>query len=149
MVYDNGVGTLEDNDISANALAGVEIKNGGNPTLRRNRIHDGQQAGVSVYDNGVGTLEDNDISANALAGVEIKTGGNPTLRGNRIHEGRKLASRSMTMAWGRWRITTSPPTLSPAWRSRPAAIPRCAATGSTTASRLASRSMTWRGDAGG
>ena len=46
-VYENGLGTLEDNEIFGNAYSGVQIKSGGNPTLRRNRIHDGKQGGVS------------------------------------------------------------------------------------------------------
>ena len=54
-------GTLEGNDIFGNALAGVEIKTGANPTLRSNRIHDGKGSGVVVHDeNGQGTLEDNE-----------------------------------------------------------------------------------------
>jgi parallel beta-helix repeat protein len=55
-----------------------------NPTLRRNRIHDGKEAGVTVHKNGQGVLEDNDILANAHCGVVIFEGGNPTLRRNRI-----------------------------------------------------------------
>jgi F-box protein 11 len=70
-------------------MAGVEIKTGGNPMLRRNRIHDGKQSGVYVHENGVGTLEDNEIFGNAMAGVYIKTGSNPTLRRNRIHDGKQ------------------------------------------------------------
>lgn len=62
----------------------MEIKTGANPTLRRNRIHDGKQNGVMVWENGQGTLEDNEIFANAFSGMEIRTGGNPTVRGNRI-----------------------------------------------------------------
>jgi parallel beta-helix repeat protein len=88
-VYENGLGTLEDNEILANAGSGVEITSGGNPTLRRNRIHDGKQCGVFIYDNGLGTLEGNEIFANASAGVHIKSGGNPTLRGNRIHNSKQ------------------------------------------------------------
>jgi parallel beta-helix repeat protein len=63
----------------------VAIKTGGDPTLRRNQIHDGKQAGVYIYEDGRGTLEDNDISGNARAGVAIKTGGDPTLRRNKIN----------------------------------------------------------------
>lgn len=88
-VYENGQGTLEDNDIFANALAGVSV-NGANPMLRRNRIHDGKSGGVFLYQNAHGTLEDNDIFGNALAGVSIKTAGNPTLRRNRIYEGKSV-----------------------------------------------------------
>jgi parallel beta-helix repeat protein len=87
LVSDNGLGTLEDNDITGNALSGVEIS-GGNPTLRRNQIHD-NHTGVLVSENGQGTLEDNDITGNALSGVTIRTGGNPTVRGNRIHGNKK------------------------------------------------------------
>ncbi len=88
-VYENGQGTLEDNEIFGNASAGVQIKTGGNPVLRRNRIYDGKVGGVLVLDNGLGTLEDNEISGNAFAGVEIKTGGNPIIRHNRIHDGKQ------------------------------------------------------------
>ena len=88
LVYENGQGTLEDNEIFANAGSGVAIETGGNPTLRRNRIHDGKSAGVVVYDKGHGTLEDNEIFANALSGVEVRTGGDPTLHRNRIHDGK-------------------------------------------------------------
>jgi parallel beta-helix repeat protein len=56
-------GILEDNDIFANYV-GVVISMGGNPTLQRNRIHDGKSQGVLVEENSRGTLEDNDIFAN-------------------------------------------------------------------------------------
>lgn len=85
-VYENGQGTLEDNDIFGNVGPGVTIYGGGNPTLRSNRIYDGMHNGVLIYGNSQGTLEDNDIFGNALAGVAIREGGNPTLRGNRIHD---------------------------------------------------------------
>ena len=86
MVNRNGLGTLEDNEIFANAFAGVQIREGSNPMLRRNRIHDGSQAGVFVYQSGLGMLEDNEIFANANAGILITEGGNPVLRRNRIAE---------------------------------------------------------------
>jgi F-box protein 11 len=79
---------LEDCDISSKSLSCVRIRDGADPRLRRNRIHDGNTSGVFVYTNGLGTLEDNDIWGNAYSGVEIKEGGNPTLRRNRIRDGR-------------------------------------------------------------
>jgi F-box protein 11 len=80
---------LEDCDITCQSNASVAIKNGADPRLRRNRIHDGKGGGVYVYQNGAGLLEDNDIFANALAGVFISTGSNPTLRRNRIRDGKQ------------------------------------------------------------
>ena len=67
---------------------GCQIMDGGNPSLRRNRIHHGMSAGVHVYNRGHGTLEDNDIFANAGAAIEVKGESNPTLRRNRIHDGK-------------------------------------------------------------
>jgi parallel beta-helix repeat protein len=83
-IFNNGLGTIEDNDIFGNTLASVFIYGGGNPVLRRNQIHDGQQSGVYVYNNGQGTLEDNDIFRHEHAGVATSTGGNPVVRNNRI-----------------------------------------------------------------
>jgi parallel beta-helix repeat protein len=80
---------LEGCDISSESLACVAIRNGADPRLRRNKIHDSKQCGVLVQDSGLGTLEDNDITGNAYAGVEIRTGSNPTLRRNQIHDGKQ------------------------------------------------------------
>ena len=100
LVYENGLGTIEDNDIFGNSrvgnrqgrmVANVEIRQGANPVVRRNRIHDGKGPGILVGKNGLGTIEDNDIFANAYSGVEVKEGGNPTVRHNRIHKNSQQA----------------------------------------------------------
>jgi parallel beta-helix repeat protein len=44
----------------------VYIDTGGNPTLRRNRIHDAKSNGVQITDNGQGILEENDIFGHNL-----------------------------------------------------------------------------------
>lgn len=88
LVYNNGNGVLEDNEIFDNAMAGVWIKTDSNPMLRRNKIYDGRDGGVCIFNRGKGMLEDNDIYRNAQAGVLISTESHPTLRRNRIFEGR-------------------------------------------------------------
>jgi F-box protein 11 len=80
---------LEGCDISGQGNACVAIHSGADPRLRRNKIHDGKQAGVFVYDSGLGTLEDNDITGNTFSGMEIRTGGNPTLRRNQIRDNKQ------------------------------------------------------------
>lgn len=85
LVYDGGLGTLEDNEITGNGSTGVDVSEGGDPVLRRNQIHGNSEGGVYVFDGGLGTLEDNEISGNERAGVEIASDGNPTVRGNRIN----------------------------------------------------------------
>jgi parallel beta-helix repeat protein len=77
---------LEGCDISSQSLACIAIRNGADPRVRRNKIHDGRQSGIYIYDGGLGTVEDNDIMGNALPGVEIRTSANPTLRRNQIHD---------------------------------------------------------------
>ena len=41
---------LEECDISSQGLACVGIHGGADPVLRRNRIHDGREAGVVIYE---------------------------------------------------------------------------------------------------
>ena len=74
--------------MSGNALAGIEVKTGADPIVRRNRIHDGKSAGIVVYEQGRGTYEDNEVSGNALPGIEVGTGADPVVRRNRIHDGK-------------------------------------------------------------
>lgn len=77
---------LEDCDITSQSLACIAIHNEANPTIRRNRIHDGKRSGIIMYDNALGTIEDNDIFGNALAGIQISGGSNLIVRCNRIHD---------------------------------------------------------------
>lgn len=79
---------LEGCDITGYDRSCVDIHSGADPRLRRNRIHDGRAAGVSVYDSGLGILEENEISSNAGPGVAISEGGNPILRRNHINKNR-------------------------------------------------------------
>jgi parallel beta-helix repeat protein len=59
----DGLGTLEDNEITGNGV-GVQISNGGNPTVRGNRIMSNAHQGVRVKDGGKGVLEGNDLTGN-------------------------------------------------------------------------------------
>jgi parallel beta-helix repeat protein len=84
-VYESGQGLIEDCDIYGNELAGIEIKIGGNPTIRACKIHDGKVSGIHVHENGQGLIEDCDIYGNAYVGVRIKSGGNPSVKLCRIN----------------------------------------------------------------
>ena len=79
---------LEDCDISSKTGSCIAIHGRADPTLRRNRIHDGKCMGVYVYDNGQGTLEDNEIFTNEGYGVDMTNCGNSILRRNRIYDGK-------------------------------------------------------------
>lgn len=51
-----GLGFIEDNEIFDNAMAGVWIKTDSNPTLRRNKIHDGRDGGICIFNGGRGRV---------------------------------------------------------------------------------------------
>lgn len=51
-----GLGCIEDNEIFDNAMAGVWIKTDSNPTLRRNKIHDGRDGGICIFNGGRGIV---------------------------------------------------------------------------------------------
>lgn len=78
---------LEDCDLRSAGRAAVAVRDGADPRLRRNRIHDNAECGLAVFEQGLGSLEDNDIFANVYSCVTVETGANPTLRRNRIHTG--------------------------------------------------------------
>ena len=85
-VYENGKGTIEDNEMVGNKISGVAIGSEGNPVIRNNWIYDGKQFGVLVYEAGKGTIEDNEIFGNLYSGVVIANGGNAIIRRNRINK---------------------------------------------------------------
>jgi len=87
LVCDHARGLIEDNDIYANARAGVAILSGGNPVVRANRIHHGKDSGVLVSERGRGRIEENDIFGNLRAGVAILREGSPFVTRNRIYGG--------------------------------------------------------------
>ena len=60
---------LEENDIFANEHAGVGVETGAHPTVRRNRIYGGRQAGAFYYDDKV--FKENEVWANEDAGLQI------------------------------------------------------------------------------
>lgn len=54
LLNSTGLGFIEDNEIFDNAMAGVWIKTDSNPTLRRNKIHDGRDGGICIFNGGRG-----------------------------------------------------------------------------------------------
>ena len=77
---------MEGCDITSQGISCVGIHDGADPRIKRNRIHDGKDAGVYIYKNGKGTIEENEIFGNTKSGVAIREGGNPILRQNRINK---------------------------------------------------------------
>ncbi len=88
LVYERARGTIEDCDIAANALAGVEIAQESAPVIRRCTVRDGRAGGIVLYEGGRGTVEDCAIVGNARAGIEIRQGSDPLIQRCAIHGGK-------------------------------------------------------------
>lgn len=61
-----GLGFIEDNEIFDNAMAGVWIKTDSNPTLRRNKIHDGRDGGICIFNGGRGRCLSEQFCVNVI-----------------------------------------------------------------------------------
>lgn len=57
LVYNGGLGMIENNEIFDNAMAGIWIKTDSNPVLRHNKIHDGRDGGICIFNGGKGNLK--------------------------------------------------------------------------------------------
>jgi len=88
---DIGQGRLqvEDCDISSQGLSSIAVHGSADPVIRRNRIHDGKEAGLYIYDGARGTYEDNDVFANGKCEFAVSAGADPVVRRNRIHDGKE------------------------------------------------------------
>jgi F-box protein 11 len=89
VVFDSGLGTLEENDIADNAVCGIVIRDAGNPVLRGNQIHDNRQGGIQMERGALGRIEDNAIFKNQREGIVIKDQANPVVRLNTIYNNTK------------------------------------------------------------
>jgi len=52
-IHNCAQGVFEDNEISCNRLAGIWVKTGANPMMRRNDVHHGKDAGFFIFDGGM------------------------------------------------------------------------------------------------
>ncbi|SNT09228.1 MULTISPECIES: right-handed parallel beta-helix repeat-containing protein [unclassified Azospirillum] len=95
-----GKGTIEGNDIYANAGSGVFITAGGDPIIRKNCIHDGGYVGIAVHGHSKGTIEGNDIYNNTHIGVNVVEYSSPIIRNNRIHDGKNVGISVMAQCKG-------------------------------------------------
>jgi hypothetical protein len=82
-VHSNGLGTLDNCEITGNTRAGVEVKSQGQPTVRRCRVNRNGYEAVWIYEGGAGTVEDCDLTGNQRGCWDIAAGCSVTRRRNR------------------------------------------------------------------
>ncbi|CUT16938.1 MULTISPECIES: right-handed parallel beta-helix repeat-containing protein [Candidatus Ichthyocystis] len=88
-IYDRGRGRIENNKITWNKHAGIEIKTQGDPIIRFNKINDSYGGGILVYGGGRGIIEENEIIDSSFAGIQIEEYSDPIIRKNLILSGKQ------------------------------------------------------------
>lgn len=87
-------GTIEENDIAGNELAGIMLAGEGtNPLVRANRIHDGAENydgyGIYVCAGAAGTVDGNTVFGMFGGGIVVDgPGTSPMIRGNQVTRNR-------------------------------------------------------------
>lgn len=123
VVFDNGRGTLVENDIADNAVCGVVIRDGGNPVLRGNQIHDNREGGVQAERGALGRIGENVSSRISAKALSSRTRVISSFGSARFTRTPKPASMSTTRDREPWRITKSTITRTPASPFARKAIP--------------------------
>lgn len=87
-VTNDGLGTLETNDIAANHKAGIAVEQGSDPKiLLLNKVHHSGGVGIFFNDSCRGTADGNHIFENSKSGVTVSAAANPTIVRNKIFSG--------------------------------------------------------------
>ncbi|MGV9314284.1 right-handed parallel beta-helix repeat-containing protein [Streptomyces sp. NPDC003691] len=85
LLVEDGTPELADLRISTRSAAGVEVRGGARPTVRRVAVDNPGGVGIAVLDGGGGVFEDCEIVAAGRSGVSVRDGGRPRLERCRVH----------------------------------------------------------------
>ncbi|MFJ8233663.1 right-handed parallel beta-helix repeat-containing protein [Streptomyces sp. NPDC094448] len=85
LLVEDGTPELSDLRISTRSAAGIEVRNGARPTVRRVAVDNPAGVGIAVLDGGGGVFEECEIVAAGRSGVSVRDGGRPRLERCRIH----------------------------------------------------------------
>lgn len=89
LVYDQGQGIIEENEIYGNQISAIQVRADGKLTVRRNRLHDGKGSAIYCYERGQAVIEENEISGHGNTSIVIGAASNPSVRHNRILAGKQ------------------------------------------------------------
>lgn len=81
----DGRGVIEDNEFSGMDGPAIESRDGGNPTVRANTIHD-NASGIQIVSGGQGEFEANEVTACRGIALLIEGDSHATLRRNHVHD---------------------------------------------------------------
>ncbi|MFB7509044.1 right-handed parallel beta-helix repeat-containing protein, partial [Streptomyces broussonetiae] len=85
LLVEEGTPELRDVRIVTRSAAGIEVRGGARPTVRRCTVDNPAGIGIAVLDGGSGVFEECEVVAAGQAGVAVRGGGHPRLERCRVH----------------------------------------------------------------
>ncbi|MFD9904302.1 right-handed parallel beta-helix repeat-containing protein [Streptomyces sp. NPDC059063] len=85
LLVEDGAPELADVRVMTRSAAGIEVRGGARPTLRRCTVDNAGGIGIAVLDGGGGVFEECEVVAAGQSGVAVRDGGHPRLERCRVH----------------------------------------------------------------
>ncbi|WP_030672789.1 right-handed parallel beta-helix repeat-containing protein [Streptomyces sp. NRRL B-1347] len=85
LLVEDGAPELADIRVMTRSAAGIEVRGGARPTLRRCTVDNAGGIGIAVLDGGGGVFEECEVVAAGQSGVAVRGGGHPRLERCRVH----------------------------------------------------------------
>lgn len=85
LLVEEGTPELTDIRIVTRSAAGIEVRGGARPTVRRCTVDNPAGIGIAVLDDGGGVFEECEVVAAGQAGVAVRGGAHPRLERCRVH----------------------------------------------------------------
>ncbi|MGW0392722.1 right-handed parallel beta-helix repeat-containing protein [Streptomyces sp. NPDC003042] len=85
VLVEDGSPELVDLRVNTRSAAGIEVRGGARPLVRRCTVENPAGVGISVLDGGGGVFEECEVVAAGQAGVSVRGGAHPRLERCRIH----------------------------------------------------------------
>ncbi|MFE2277552.1 right-handed parallel beta-helix repeat-containing protein [Streptomyces sp. NPDC059454] len=85
VLVEGGTPELRDIRVVTRSAAGIEVRGGARPTVRRCTVDNPAGAGIAVVDGGGGVFEECEVVAAGQAGVTVHGGARPRLERCRVH----------------------------------------------------------------
>jgi FlaG/FlaF family flagellin (archaellin) len=85
LLVEDGTPEISDVRIVTRSAAGIEVRGGARPTVRRCTVDNPAGIGIAVVDGGGGVFEECEVMAAGQAGVAVRGGGRPRLERCRVH----------------------------------------------------------------
>ncbi|MEU3772513.1 right-handed parallel beta-helix repeat-containing protein [Streptomyces sp. NPDC032472] len=85
LLVEEGSPELTDLRVSTRSAAGIEVRGGARPLVRRCTVENPSGVGIAVLDGGGGVFEECEVVAAGQSGFSVRGGGHPRLERCRVH----------------------------------------------------------------